>query len=292
MPRLSPAEARKRLADLYRTHDEWQSEVLSAFEDSVESITLKAVAALVRQLSRDLTFDRKGNVEHTPSNMRTLARIDKQYRELLDKYGYNRTIHAFLAEFPGQLPVLRDILTTIGQTLEKPFRYPDTLLTAADQRALRTQQNITGESLMDLAITLGKAAKRKALLSVGGLDRETLTDTISQQLGKMRGESANLAATALAVWYRTANAKVFDKIQRAQTEELKYTIDGPRDRLNRPICAQMCAKRDAGVTWTKEELQAIRNPFGSYWDVGGGINCRHAPRLSLPDETGIDVVAS
>lgn len=286
--KLSPEQARKKLAALYRQHDEWQSEVLAAFEASIERIALKAIAALIRRLSQDLSFDARGDVEHTPQNLRTLGRIDKIFRELLEGYGYRKAVDRYLQAFPGQLPVLEKILDTIGQTLEKPFKFPETLLTKADRRALATQQVMTGRNLTDLAVTLGKAAKRKALFSVGGLDRESLTDVISGQLGKMRGEASSLMATSLAIWYRTASEKVFEKIQAAEKKLLTYVYDGPFDRLNRPFCRRLLEdERFAGKAWTRAEIDRMDNgqfPVGSVMVTNGGWNCRHQWRLSLPDE--------
>lgn len=288
-------EARAKLTALDRRHGKFYDALTDGFSGEVQEQTTKSVATLVSELQSQLTFDSLGKIERTPANLQIIGRLDQRFEALMNEYGYSKTLTAFVGSFPNQLPLLREELDLIsdfgyhGGPLKRGPLVHSPVLASSDLTTLAAQQRLTKNSLLDIVATVGDLAKRKAMLSIGGLGMRQMTDLLVPILHRAPGECRTLGATSLAIFYRTANSRAIEKIEEDGQNQrtLYYVYEGPDDKLTRPFCHKL---KQAKKVYTREDIARLDNgQLPDVWTTCGGYNCRHQWRIALPGELPVDI---
>lgn len=281
MPK-SLSQSRATLADFDEKHGEYMDSIIATFEKRLDLILEKARNAVVDDIASKLKVADDGTLIGGVANRNILARIDVLFRKEMKAAGYDNLVAAFVNQFPEQLPLLDDTLKELSSALGEAFSRK-TLLTPADYEKLANQQRLTLEGLRNTVSEVAGLAKERSMASYNGLRPAQLERLITKTFDTTSGRARTLANTGMAVWYRQATAFALDAVEKKTP--LEYTYDGPRDKLNRPFCADLKAAMAKGKTWTKPEIDAMDN--GQLPDVfrsGGGFNCRHQWRVALTED--------
>lgn len=261
----------------------YQDSVLQSFEAGLRQIMSRAQASVLVDMTGRLAIT-DGSIERTLGNVRALRNIDAMFTRAMDEAGYSALLETFVGQFPQQLSsiqqILEDIIPQLSARLNEEIR--PFVLTARDKAALLAEQSATVDQLRDVVEYGATVAKQKALLSVGGMTFRDLSDLISDQCDTTAGNAKTLADTSMNVFYRTANERAFELIERDIPEiEQKYEYAGPLDDRNRPFCRKLMRARKA---YTRAEIDQMDNGnLPNVWLTAGGFRCRHCWIISTKD---------
>jgi hypothetical protein len=263
-------------------HDRYVTASVGGFKTRLDELVATASARTLAELNRRLAVDAKGNVLATPANQRVLRSVDKLFADAMDEAGYPALANAYVAQFPGQLPYLDEILAQFSDALAEPLPSVKAALTAEDRRALAAQQASAAENLTTVVDTVAAAAKRQALFGFAGVPLADLSETLGRAWSKTARQAETLADTAQTVFYRTVSDRTFQVIERDFPKlDLRYVYEGPLDKITRRYCIAMLARTNK-TPLTRAEINdypngELPNPFVTC----GGWNCRHQYVVSL-----------
>ena len=244
--------------------------LISSFADRLSEMTARAQAKTIAQLSQSLDLDKNGTVALTPRNQIVLRQVDSTLMDELKTDGYDALVGGFTATFKGQIPMFEEALQKVAAKSKKPL--PAIRFTQDDIRAFDQARNSGSAMLKDAVARAAEAAKRNALLAVGGLSFRELADAIAKQWRRSVPEAERMAATAISTFYRTINQRAADKIESSGVT-LKYVPHGPLDKLTRPFCRGLL---ESGKTYTRAEIDRMKNgQLPNCFVTFGGYNCRH-----------------
>lgn len=274
--------ARRR--DIAKRTDAGITSAVSAFRSNLEDLISRATIRTLAVLRRDLDLDIEGRVVVSASNQTILRRIDKIFMQQLDGIGFQALLKGFVTSFPGQLPVFTETLEFINANLKT--RLPNVTFKTPLARALAAQQISATGILRRVVEAAAETAKQKAIFSVGGYDFEALSEILATQFRKSIGQAETLAATAMAMYYRTLAANGYSQIEQVK-KEVRYVYLGPLDRLTRPFCRRML-RRTRKTPLTHTQIDKLDNgQLPNVFVTAGGYNCRHQWAVA---EVGTEVV--
>lgn len=234
-----------------------------------------------------------GRLLATRENQNRILRLNRLFLEWMQNAGLDSALRRFFQSFDRDgdymPPAFREVWEIVTGELKTPLRLPR--WTRGDIAAFRGIKIAAGVVIEDAIEAAGENAMKQLLFNVGGLSVDELQSVILSQFRRSVGESRTLAATAQSSYYRTINARAFERIQEQADFELRYSFEGPIDKLTRPWCLKMAKASKSGKSWTRPQIEVMRddetrgksqppNVFVSC----GGFNCRHQWVLSLNQE--------
>lgn len=261
-----------RRRDIAKRTDAGITSAVSAFRSNLEEMISRATVRTLAVLQRELDLDERGRVVVSATNQTLLRRIDKIFMQQLDGLGFQALLKGFVTSFPGQLPVFTETLEFINANLKT--RLPDVTFKTSLGRVLAAQQTSATGILRRVVEAAAETATQKALFSVGGYNFEALSEILATQFRKSIGQAETLAATAMAMYYRTLAANGYGQIEKVK-EEVRYVYLGPLDRLTRPFCRRML-RRTRKTPLTHAQIDKLDNgQLPNVFVTAGGYNCRH-----------------
>ncbi len=261
-----------RQRDIARRTDSGITSAVSAFRNNLEDLIARASARTLAVLRRELDIDERDRIVVSAANQTVLRRIDRLFIQQLDASGFQALIKGFVTSFPGQLPVFNETLDYINANLKT--KLPDVKFHTALGKTLAVQQVNAASILRRVVQAAAETAAQKAVFSVGGYSFEDLSEILASQFRRSIGQAETLAATAMAMYYRTLAANGYGQIEKVK-EEVRYVYLGPLDRLTRPFCRAML-KRSAKQPLTHVQIEKLDNgQLPNPFITGGGYNCRH-----------------
>lgn len=257
---------------VHRRHDGHVTAVVNEYKDELQKIVTKASRRTINRLRDMVTLDR-GRIEPTAGNQRALRQTSKIFREEMNQAGFDAATDGFVRTFQNHLPMFQDTLKMISENLKTPL--PPIRFGPVSQN-LSSQQISATKILRGAVDQAGKRAEQRAILAVGGVSFDDLSEIMADSFHKSIGEAEGLAATSLSAYWRTIASHGFSSIEDSLKpgQSLYYRYVGPKDKLNRPFCADHWNK-----TYTRDEIDSMDNtqtPVGSVMQLCGGFRCRHA----------------
>jgi hypothetical protein len=269
------------LQDIHKRQNAYLDSLVSAFEQELRKIVLKASARVTGHLQKELSIT-DGVISQTAANNRILRRIDTMFVREMNEAGFEALVGSFVAEFPGQLPFLHETIDALISGNQQILPYSPS---AADLNIMASYQVSVVDSLETLVEGAAGYAIRGALLSVGGLKFSDLVETLAEKFVLTVARATTLADTAGAIWYRTATDRAFQAIENdLPSIEIRYKYtSGPDDSKTRPFCHSMITQTKAGKTWTRAEIGEMDNhQLPNVLATCGGWSCRHQWLLAIP----------
>lgn len=258
------------IRDVLARHNRFQDSMLHSFESNLRDIVMRAQARTIVLLQSRLNLT-EGVIESTPGNLRQLRAANALFMEELESAGYSRLVEAFVGEFHGTLPFLRETIELLGSQAGRKW---DLSLSAKDTGLLAGVQANTVWQLENVLQSVSGHAITRGLFGVAGLRFESLVDLLTQKLQTSIGNARTIADTGMSTFYRTATDRAFEAIQKdLPGQTLRYRYSGPVDKLERPFCRHLT---DADKSYSREEIGRMNNGMlPNVFLTGGGWNCRH-----------------
>ena len=263
----------ERIDEIQQRHNGWIDALVANFERELQCVVASAQARTLAVLRENLKVE-NGNIRRTAGNAKTLRQLDTIFLQQLDRAGYQHLLNEFTGRFPGQLPFFQETLEAIGQG---PVKF-----SARDLQVFADQGVSVKDGLDAVAESVASEAKRRILLSVGGLPFADLSESLAGYLQRTVKDASGLAETAVATYYRMIADRGYQLIQSdLPSEVLRYRFYGPWDRLTRPFCKHLL---QGGKSYTRDEVDGMDNgQIPNVFITGGGFRCRHQ-WLIAPDE--------
>ena len=259
--------------DINARYGRYLDAMTEAFKEHLSDVVKRAQVTVIARLQKDLTIT-DGILDSVPGNLRLLRQFDDIFAQAMDAAGYQHLVDAFIAQFPGQLRFMQEIIADLNDSIKR--KVIPTQLTSTTRDILNSFQVNAAQALETLVTRAGQLAMNKTLFAVGGLKFGKLVETISNTFNRSLAESTTLANTSMSTFMRVAMKGQFEAAQKGQDEQLRYEYSGPMDLLTRPFCQDMLTETAAGKSWTMDEIDQMDNdsdlPVST---CGGGYNCRH-----------------
>ena len=262
------------LRDIHNQHSRYQDAMVQAFEQHLREMVLRVQGQVLAELQGKLSIT-DGLIEQTSGNLRVLRNLNNLFVQEMDAAGFPQLLESFVREFPGQLPYLQQVLDFLNSetdldipVLAKPIEW-----TVQDKNVLNSLQANTVSGLETAVEISAGLAMQRAMLSVGGLKFSDLVESLTQKFETSVGQARSMADTAMSTFYRTAQDRAFQQIQKGQKAELKYRYSGPEDKLTRPFCEHLL---EVDKSYTREQIERMHNgQLPNVFLTAGGWNCRH-----------------
>lgn len=264
-----PETGNKALDAITRRQNLAIDSTVAWFERSLRDLVTQAQLRTMAELTRRLKIV-DGRIAPTAANQQVLREIETVFRAALKRAGYDELVEELVGSFGNQFTFFEDTMKLLG---EKPVTFG-----VAEQKFFAAQQESVADTLQGIVRNAAEAARQRALLTIGGLGLDELTEILARQTGKTIAQSAAIADTAQSTFYRTIAEKGFARIEKTQPKSrpLSYRLYGPDDRLNRPFCRKILDAQTKGKSYTREEIDAMDNgQLPNVMLTGGGYRCRH-----------------
>ncbi len=281
---------RQRLDRIIAAQDRNILSLTDAYERDVlrvvASASVRAVEYLLNRLERDST----GAILSTAANRAVLRKLNSLFLEWMNDSGFEVANARLVAELGTEGASFADVLRLINENRKTPISFPKWM--KADIQAFQGIKIATVDVLEGAVSIAAENAMRQALFAVGGLRFPDLIDLLERTFDKSVAETRTVASTAVSTYYRTIHARGFERIQQESPElQLRYSYEGPVDKLTRPWCAKVARQSRSGKTWTRQQIDALVNdpergksqPPQPFY-TGGGYNCRHQWILFIPED--------
>mgnify|MGYP000894122307 CR=1 FL=1 len=282
---------RQRLDRIMAAQDRNILSITDNYERDMLRVVSNANARAIYYLSNQLQTDRDGKVLSTAANRTVLRKLNRLFLDWMNESGFEIANARLIAQFGGyEPPSFVQVLDLINENIKNKLTFPKWM--KADIQAFQGIKIATVDVLEGAVSIAAENAMRQALFAVGGLRFEDLTDLMGRSLDKTVAETRTLASTAVSTYYRTIHARGFERIQQENPElQLRYSYEGPIDKLTRPWCAKIARKSRSGRTYTRSEIDAFADdpergksqPPQPFY-TGGGYNCRHQWILFIPED--------
>ncbi len=253
----------------------YQDAALAAFDASLHDIIERAQDRTIAYLFRSLATE-GGEILQTPGNLRIIRGVATVFQRELDAGGYQQLIGSFVGQFPGQLPLVQETLEVLRRQSARDL--PTLTWTPADLKLFQSVALSNSSTIAGVVEAEAGRALNRIMFSVGGLEWGKMVEIIRDGMKLTLAQAKSAADTAQASFYRVALDRQYQKIEEDTGAALHYKYSGPVDRRERPFCANLSARTAAGVSWTKEEINAMDAGKGQPappFVFGGGWNCRH-----------------
>ncbi len=281
---------RQRLDRIITAQDRNILSLTDAYERDVLRVVANASARAVEYLWNRLERDSAGTVLPTAANRAALRKLNSLFLEWMNDSGFEVANARLVAELGTEGASFADVLRLINENRKTPIPFPKWMRT--DIQAFQGIKIATVDVLEGAVSIAAENAMRQALFAVGGLQFKDLVDLLERTFDKSVAETRTLASTAVSTYYRTIHARGFERIQQENPElQLRYSYEGPVDKLTRPWCAKVARQSRSGKTWTRQQIDALVNdpergkgqPPQPFY-TGGGYNCRHQWILFIPED--------
>lgn len=261
------------LREIYGEHSEALDSVVSEFSTRLDGMVESARKALVKEMRAKVRVS-SGMVESITSNRKWLSNLDKRFMELLEEQGYGKLVSSYVGSFNGQFEWFDKVLAALSEDLDQPLRVQ---FTRADREHFAAFKNGSEKQIIEVADRVAERARKQAEFSVGGSTVEELTEHLADTLDITVSQSEALAETAMTSFYRTISDRGYQIIESERPGlELQYSYDGPLDKLNRPFCLKTERQSRNGKTWTRKQINQMRNgQLPNVFVTCGGYRCRH-----------------
>ena len=262
------------LATLLASHANDIEAIAAAFERDLKTVIESSVQDVKKKLKDQLEVDNDKVISNV-HNQAILSNIDRLLSESVNANGYAAAIQRYIDSFNGQYVAFRDVLKHINSEIEWPLPSPKFEGPVANEldAIKKTQKTLIDDLVNQSAIK----AKGVALNFLGAVSPEELAKSIASQLDKSLAQAESLADTGVSTFYRAISEKGFKLIEEDLPEfKIRYTYEGPLDKLTRPFCTKLQQQSDTGKSWTRKQLDAMKNgQIPNVWLTGGGYRCRH-----------------
>lgn len=239
--------------------------VVQRFEKALAARVSRAAVRTMAVLDRSLTRDETGAIVRSADNLKQLRSAGEIFRNSLAELGADELFTATVNKF-------REQFGFFDRTLQA-LNLPAIHWQPADRRAFGEQLSASLDQLRSTVDAAAEEAKRKALFAAGGLRRGELAEELARAFHKTAPAAAQLADTAMTVFYRQVSARGFEEVQNNTREALQYRFYGPDDKITRPFCRRLL---ESGRTYTRREIDAMSNgQLPHVFVTGGGYQCRH-----------------
>jgi len=281
---------RQRLDRIIAAQDRNILSLTDAYERDVLRVVANASARAVEYLLNRLQRDSAGTVLPTAANRAVLRKLNSLFLEWMNDSGFEVANARLVAEMGTEGASFVDVLRLINENRKTPISFPKWM--KADIQAFQGIKIATVDVLEGAVSIAAENAMRQALFAVGGLRFGDLTDLLQKTFNRSVAETRTVASTAVSTYYRTIHARGFEKIQQENAElQLRYSYEGPVDKLTRPWCAKIASRSRSGKTWTRQQIDALvddpergkSQPPQPFY-TGGGYNCRHQWILFIPED--------
>lgn len=261
------------------TQDQAVESLVAAFESGLKPIVAQARRAVIEKLSARLSVV-DSRIAKTKTNQRVLRSVAALFEQEMNRAGYTELVDHYVGQFGGQFAFFDHVLSDLGRTIGKDLTVT---FGKRDQDFFEAQQMGSMHVLDGVVTQAATDAQRQALFSVGGLKLSDLISEIAEQLDKTVNEATTLADTAVVMFYRTITDRGFQLVEKDLPGfDLRYTPDGPLDKLTRPFCAALMRAARAGQTFTRKEIDAMDNgQIPGVFTSFGGFRCRHQWAVAL-----------
>jgi hypothetical protein len=270
-----------KLDDILSSHADDIEAIVTSFRKDLEMVLGLAAKDVKSQLKR-LAVE-KGIVASSVGNQSVLETVDELLTRAMASNGYEAALQRYTDSFNGQFVAFRKVLKYINSELQWPLPAPkfDGSVQAELDSLKKTQRTLI-EDVVGKAVV---AAKDAALTSVGAITLEQLARSISEQLNKSIAQAEALADTGISTFYRAINDRGFRLIEvDLPNFKMRYTYEGPLDKLNRPFCGKLQRQARAGNSWARKQIDAMRNgQIPNVWLTAGGYRCRHQWIVDIKD---------
>ncbi len=264
------------LETILARHDNEIQSLVSVFDEELTKMLMKAQASTIARVTSKLKFI-GGKLTPTPANRAQVRQLSNIFMDEMSKLGLQDLVDAFVGKFDGQIKFFKQVLQdTLGDVDASALSA--ITLGPVENKLLSMNQEDAATWLEDVVGAAAIRLKDKALLSVGGLNQRKLADVIATELAKTPGEAKTVASTTISSFYRTVADISFKKVEEDRNFQITYKYVGPPsgDPVIRPFCERLMEETEDGETWTRAEIDVMKN--GQLPDVmvtGGGYNCRH-----------------
>jgi hypothetical protein len=265
--------------DIQARHNGWIDALVGNFDRELQGIVASAQARTLAVLRENLKVE-NGNIRRTAGNAKALRQLDTIFLQQLDKAGYQHLLNEFVAQFPGQLPFFQETIAAVSKGLPTPV---EVKFSARDLQVFADQGVSVKDGLEAVAESVAAEAKKRILLSVGGLKFADLSESLAAYLQKSVAGAAGMAETAVATYYRMIADRGYQLIQEDLPQSvLRYRFYGPYDRLTRPFCKHLL---QGGKSYTREQIDGMDNgQIPNVFITGGGFRCRHQWLIDLEQQ--------
>lgn len=251
------------LVKIVGDQDRWQSNLVDNFEKALDAKLQRANARLLANLMQRLKSD-GGRFTRTAGNLAAMRWLGPAFERQLSKEGYGTLVTAFVGQFPGQFRFFDETLRLL--------KLPRIDWAARDRKAFETQQLTSIDALQSVVKTVGENARKRALMSVGGLKIDDLANLLHEELGKALPQAVGLADTAMSIYYATLADAGFARYEEAGVE-VRFKYYGPDDRITRRFCKHLI---ETGRAYTRKQIGEMDNgQIPNVMVSRGGYRCRH-----------------
>ena len=273
----------KSIQQILSEHNDRLDAIVDEFQDRLQIMVEEAVAKLQKEYAEQLRLSADSRVLQTAKNVRLLSSMDERFREHLNNAGYQKLLENYTRSFDGQFTHFGNIIDFINDNLVRPL--PEVNFGTTDLAEFEAAKITAGETLKETINKVASNAKQQALLGVGAMDVDELGKIIQQRMGRGVMESANLAETAVSSYYRMVTDRGFQIIEEdLPSFKIRYTYEGPLDKLNRPFCLKVEQQARNGKTWTRTQINQMDNKqLPNVFVTGGGYRCRHQWIIAVKD---------
>jgi hypothetical protein len=263
------------LVTIQQAQDGWIDSLISNFERELNGILSSAQARTIAKLRDQLSIT-NGKLERSVKNSKALRKLDTLFLEQMDKAGYDQLLDELVGQFPGQLHFFQDTLETLSSAMKTPL--PPVKFGPRDLQVFTDQGLSAKDGLQAVMESVAQGAKKRVLMSVGGLSFSDLADSLATYTKRALPEATGLAETATATFYRVIADRGFQIIEKDSPGTIRYEYEGPKDKLTRPFCRHLMAVKK---TYTREQIDHMDNgQIPNVFVSAGGWRCRHQWMIS------------
>jgi hypothetical protein len=258
------------LKDVQSRHNRYIDSLVASFERELSAIVNIAMARTQARLTESLSLA-DGRIARSIGNARTLRKLDAVLLEEMDRAGYQYLLSEFVAQFPGQLPYFRETLDILSASMKTPL--PAVAFGPRDINAFTAQAELAKDGIAAAVEGIAARAKSKAMLAIGGAPFSELVGSLAEAVSSSLPQVVGLAETATATHYRVIADRGYRIIEAETPGKLKYSFEGPLDKLTRPFCTRLLKTRRV---FSRAQIDAMDNgQLPNVFITGGGWRCRH-----------------
>lgn len=262
----------KKQTQVKKKHDAWLDALIATFTSQLQTISRKAIAAVIASLQKKLTFADDGTIASTPANQRTLRSLDTQISDAMDVAGYSALLKNVVGKFPEQQQFLQAQLQHLADETGEPS-IANVNYTQAESSLFSSVQLSVVAALESVMESAARSAMQTSLAAGAGLKMSDLIETITTKVDASIARQATNADTAAITFYRNMSDSAFTKLEQKLGIDFKYVYNNPVDEKTRDFCLDLM---EADKSYERDEIDAMDNgsDLSDVWISCGGFNCR------------------
>src|ERR1035438_1031231 len=99
--------------DIKARYGRYLDAMTEAFAEHLSDVVKRAQIAIIVRLQKDLKIT-NGILDSVPGNLRLLRQLDDIFAQAMNDAGYQHLVDAFVAQFPGQLRFMQEIISDLN----------------------------------------------------------------------------------------------------------------------------------------------------------------------------------